>query len=142
MRLLWNDLNTFETLISTVIKVEEKEAEKKMVAEGTEEEPTEEGLPFPNARVVAIMRKYLAHDKMIKSEVKKAMNRFLEQVVADVCKRMDQYPYAMVDYWMFEKAIEPYGKVKVLGEEKERVIKHLETMRTDVEALIRDIKNV
>jgi len=112
------------------------------VKENQEETQEEEGLPFPNARVVAIMRKYLAPDKMIKSEVKKAMNRFLEEVVADVCKKMDQYPYAMVDYWMFEKAIERYSKVNKLEEEKERLVKHLEAMKADVEALIRDIKEV
>ncbi len=105
-----------------------------------QEEPEEdESLPFPNARVVAVMKKYLSKDKMIRSEVKKAMNRFLEEIVADVCKRMDEFPYAMIDYWMFEKAIEPYKRLDKLEAEKERLVKHLEAIEKDIEIMKKDI---
>ncbi len=104
-----------------------------------EAEEEDESLPFPNARVVAVMKKYLSKDKMIRSEVKKAMNRFLEEVVADICKRMDEYPYAMIDYWMFEKAIEPYKRLDYIEKEKERLLKHLEAIEKDIEIMKKDI---
>ncbi len=103
------------------------------------EEEIDESLPFPNARVVAVMKKYLSKDKMIRTEVKKAMNRFLEEIVADICKRMDEQPYAMIDYWMFEKAIEPYKRLDKLDAEKERVIDHLEAIEKDIEIMKKDI---
>ncbi len=114
----------------------EEEVNKPNVEESEEED---ESLPFPNARVVALMKKYLSSDKMIRSEVKKAMNRFLEDIVADVCKRMDQFPYAMVDYWMFEKAIEPYKRMDYIDKEKERLIKHLDAIEKDIEIMKKDI---
>ncbi len=105
----------------------------------SEDEEEDESLPFPNARVVALMKKYLSSDKMIRSEVKKAMNKFLEEVVADICKRMDEFPYAMVDYWMFEKAIEPYKRMDYIDKEKERLVNHLEAIEKDIEIMKKDI---
>jgi histone H3/H4 len=108
--------------------------------EGEEEVNEEkEGLAFANAQVVRVMRKSIAPDKMIKSEVKKAMNKFLEEIAADAAARMNKYPYAMIDLRMFEEAVEPYRTLYKVEEEKKRIVAHLEAIREDCSKLIRDV---
>ncbi len=112
------------------------------VAEETEEEVNEEkeGLAFANAQVVRVMRKNIAADKMLKSEVKRSMNKFLEEVCGDVSKRMNKYPYAMIDRRMFEDAAEPYRTMDKIGEEKRRIVAHLNAIKEDCNRLIRDVE--
>ncbi|MFC2174271.1 hypothetical protein ACFLQ2_00170 [archaeon] len=111
------------------------EEEKK--TEETEEE--DESLAFANAQVVRVMRANVAQDKMIKSAVKKEMNLFLEQVCGDVSKRMDKFPYAMIDRRMFDEATEAYRTMDKVVEEKKRIIAHLEAIKEDCNKLIRDV---
>ena len=105
--------------------------------EETEEE--DESLAFANAQVVRVMRANVASDKMIKSAVKKEMNQFLEQVCGDVSKKMDKYPYAMIDRRMFDEATEPYRTMDKVVEEKKRIIAHLQAIKEDCNKLIRDV---
>jgi len=81
----------------------------------------------------------VASDKMIKSAVKKEMNLFLEQVCGDVARKMDKYPYAMIDRRMFDEATEPYRTMDKVVEEKKRIIAHLEAIKADCNKLIRDV---
>jgi len=111
----------------------------------TEEEVKEdeqlesEKLPFANAQVVRVMRESLSSDKMIKAPVKMAMNIFLADICADVSKRMDKFPYAMLDKNMFNSAVEPYKNMAKVVEEKKRIIIHLEAIKADCDRLIRDV---
>jgi hypothetical protein len=118
---------------------EEEEDEGKQVEEEEEDEEEDESLPFARARVVRAMRQHLDSDKMIKAEVKKAMNLFLGEIVADVSKRMNKYPYAMMDYRIFEEAIEPYKTMGKVREEKKRIVAHLDAIKLDCDKLIRDV---
>ena len=54
--------------------------------EETEEisEEQDEKMPFPTARVVRIIRANIAKDKMIKSDVKIGMNKFLGNIAVDI----------------------------------------------------------
>lgn len=113
-------------------------AEEKHAAE--EEEEEDASLAFANAQVVRVMRANVAPDKMIKSEVKRAMNQFLETVCADVAKRMNKYPYAMIDRRMFDEATEPYRTLYKVGEEKKRIVAHLEAIKLDCDKLKRDVE--
>ena len=99
----------------------------------------EEQLVFPNAVIVRELRKHIDKDKMIKKEVKIAVNRFLAEVLADIAKRMNQFPYATVDYRMFEEAVRPYKKVKELDKEKERMKAHLDVIIKDCQSIQRDL---
>ena len=121
---------------------EEEETMEAAVADETEEEVNEEqeGLAFANAQVVRVMRKNIASDKMLKAEVKKAMNKFLEEVCADVSQRMNKYPYAMIDRRMFEEAVEPYRTMDKVGEEKKRIVAHLDAIKEDCNRMIRDVE--
>ena len=113
------------------------EEKKEQIEE--EDEPEDESLAFANAQVVRVIRANVASDKMIKSDVKKAMNKFLEDVCADVAKRMNSYPYAMIDRRMFDEATEPYRTMDKVVEERKRLIAHMEAIKLDCDKLIRDV---
>ncbi len=96
--------------------------------------------PFARAQVVRVMRDNLADDKMIKKEVKQGMNLFLGKVCKRVTKKLNKYPYAMIDYRMFEEAKEDYENIEKMEKEKKRVIKHLEAIKGDCNRLITDLE--
>jgi len=114
---------------------------------GIEEKPVEEEvdaaleqkLAFPTAAVVREMKKYVAKDKMIRKEVKIAMNKFLADVVKDISQSMDKFPYSVVDYRMFEDAVKPYKRVKDLQGEKRRLVAHLDSIIEDCASVKRDL---
>ena len=123
---------------------EEKEAEHVKEEETAEEEVTEaeeaaQKLPFPTAAIVREMKKHIDKSKMIKKEVKVAMNRFLGEVVKDVSKNIDKNPYAMIDYRMFQDAIAPYKKMKQMDREKERIAARMNAIIQDCLSLKKDL---
>lgn len=99
----------------------------------------EQKMPFPTAAVVREMRKSIDSSKMVRKEVKVAMNKFLAEIVRDVSSRMDKFPYAMVDYRMFEEAIRPYRQVKELHLEKKRIAAKLNSIIEDCASVQRDL---
>jgi hypothetical protein len=110
----------------------------------TEEEvdaALEQKMPFPTAAVVREMKKHIAKDKMIRKEVKVAMNNFLAEVVKEVSLTIDKFPYAMVDYRMFEEAVKPYKQVKEIQAEKQRVMAHLDKIIEDCASVKRDLES-
>ena len=52
----------------------------------------EEKLPFAKAEVVRLMKENLDDDKMIRERVKVEMNKFLGEVLKNVCKQLNDYP--------------------------------------------------
>ena len=105
-----------------------------------DDEIEDEKLPFARAQVVRVMRESIAKDKMIKAEVKDSMNLFLADICSDVSKKMDKYPYAMIDRRMFDEAVEPYKTLYKVEEEKKRIVKHLEAIKADCDRLIRCVE--
>ena len=99
----------------------------------------EQKLAFPTAAVVREMKRYIAKDKMIRKEVKIAMNKFLADIVKDISQSMDKFPYSVVDYRMFEDAIKPYKRVKDLQGEKRRLVAHLDSIIEDCASVKRDL---
>ncbi len=99
-------------------------------------------LPFANAEVVRLMKQNMTQDKMIRKEVKVAMNKFLEKIVGKVCERLDKYPYVMMEYSMFKEAVRPYENMDAWELEKERVIKYLEKIKADCDHLINSIRGL
>ncbi len=96
-------------------------------------------LVFPTATIVREMKKHIDSGKMIKKEVKIAMNQFLAEIVDDVTKKMNEYPYAMLDYRMFKEASKPYRKAKEIEKEKDRMTKHLDVIIADCNSIKRDL---
>jgi len=69
----------------------EKKSEKKEAKQASSER-----IAFPEACIVRIMKKNMDKEKMIKKEVKVAMNKWLEKLVTNVAKTMNNFPYVMM----------------------------------------------
>ncbi len=119
-------------------KISEEDSEGEFDEDG---QPIEdEGLPFAKAEVVRLMKKNLDKDKMIRERVKVEMNRFLGEVLERVCEQLNDYPYTTIEYEMLKESIYPYTNIKRINEEKFRILKHLEAIKADCDALTMDVK--
>ncbi len=99
-----------------------------------------EDLPFAKAEVVRLMKQNLDSDKMIRERVKVEMNKFLGQILENVCKQLNEYPYTTIEYEMLKESIYPYKNIDRINEEKERILKHLDAIKADCDALILDVR--
>jgi len=128
-----------EAVISTDL---DDESEEDLVEEFDEDgQPIEdESLPFAKAEVVRLMKKNLDKDKMIRERVKVEMNKFLGEVLERVCEQLNDYPYTTIEYEMLKESIYPYTNIKRINEEKFRILKHLEAIKADCDALTMDVK--
>lgn len=118
---------------------EMRENEKIEENEEIQEEEAEE-LPFAKAEVVRLMKQNLDSDKMIRERVKVEMNKFLGQILENVCKQLNEYPYTTIEYEMLKESIYPYKNIERINEEKERILKHLDAIKADCDALSLDVK--
>ncbi|MEN4006129.1 MAG: hypothetical protein PQ964_02010 [Methanobacteriaceae archaeon] len=112
------------------------------IHEGNNEiaEEETESLPFAKAEVVRLMKQNLSSDKIIRERVKVEMNRFLGHVLENVCRQLNEYPYTTIEYEMFKESIYPYKNIERINEEKERILKHLDAIKADCDALSLDVK--
>ena len=100
----------------------------------------EEKLPFAKAEVVRLMKENLDDDKMIRERVKVEMNKFLGEVLKNVCKQLNDYPYTTIDYEMLKESTYPYTNIERINQEKERILLHLEAIKADCNALAMDVQ--
>ena len=99
----------------------------------------EEYLPFARAEVVRLMKENLDSDKILRERVKVEMNKFLGQILKDICKQLNEYPYTSVEYDMLKEVLYPYQNITRINEEKERILLHLEAIKSDCTALQSDV---
>ena len=121
----------------------EEEQEETEILEKNEEylnEEDEEKLPFAKAEVVRLMKENLDDDKMIRERVKVEMNKFLGDVLVNVCKQLNDYPYSTIEYEMLKESTYPYTNIERINEEKIRILKHLDAIKADCDALSMDVK--
>jgi len=110
-------------------------------AEGAEEEDEEsEYLPFPNARVVKIIRNNLKNDHQIKRDVKVAANILLGEILADISTSMDAEPYNTLSIEHFNKAARKYREIALNQKRIRRIQKVLEKQRAELEEIITEIE--
>jgi len=122
----------------------ETENEQKPIEEEeiTEEEAVKQGLPFPMAPIVRIMKSHMDKEKMIKKDVKIAMNKWLGNMCADASKEMNKIPYVMMHLHEFDKATEKYRELQNFEKEKQRILAHMDSIKKDIERLERDLGKV
>ena len=126
--------------MSNEIEVEKSQEIKEELAK--EEEVTEEEaerLPFPNAAIVRLMKNSMDGEKMIKKEVKLAMNKWLAGLCINVSKEMNRFPYVMMHLHEFKKATETYCNLERFQMEKNRILAHMAAIKMDIEKLERDL---
>ncbi len=99
----------------------------------------DEKLPFAKAEVVRLMKENLDADKMIRERVKVEMNKFLGEVLKNVCKQLNEYPYTTIEYEMLKESTYPYTNIERINQEKERILLHLEAIKADCNALAMDV---
>ena len=117
-------------------------SEEEMIEETSEEfiEEDEEKLPFAKAEVVRLMKENLDDDKMIRERVKVEMNKFLGDVLKNVCKQLNDYPYTTIEYEMLKESTYPYTNIERINQEKERILLHLNAIKADCDALAMDVQ--
>jgi histone H3/H4 len=121
---------------------EEKKEEENTAEPAQEEELTEEEqakLPFPEAAVVRIMKRHLDKEKMIKKEVKIAMNKWLGSLCEKVSKEMNKYPYVTMHLNEFNQSKRVYESLEEFTKEKERILSHFNAIKKDIDKLERDL---
>jgi histone H3/H4 len=117
-------------------------AEDEMIEETSEEflDEDEEKLPFAKAEVVRLMKENLDDDKMIRERVKVEMNKFLGDILKQVCQQLNEYPYTTIEYEMLKESTYPYTNIKRINQEKERILLHLNAIKADCDALAMDVQ--
>jgi len=119
----------------------EAPAVQEQAAEAQEAVPVEktaegEVLPFPRARVVSIMRTEIK-DKIIRSEVKEAMNFWLGNLLKKIAKEMNNSMYGSVGIADFQRATKPYDMIEDIVKDQERIITSCEKLKLDSDAIRR-----
>ena len=117
-------------------------SEEEMIDEVSEEyvDEDEEKLPFAKAEVVRLMKQNLDSDKMIRERVKVEMNKFLGDILKQVCQQLNEYPYTTIEYEMLKESTYPYTNIKRINQEKERILLHLNAIKADCDALAMDVQ--
>ena len=118
--------------------------------EEAQPKPTEEELPpelelrlpYPTAAIMRILKANMDSEKMVKKEVKIALNKWLGEVTAQVAREVNKFPYVMLHMHELQKAIEPYENLEKFQEEKALILSHLEAIRKDVERLEKDLGKI
>jgi len=103
-------------------------------------EEEDERLPFPNARVVALLRRELDKDKIIRARVKKEMNEFLGRIVANVAREMNKSPYTVIEGGDLHRAIRKYEKMEEISSQKERLLGYMDRIKQDCNVLMSDVE--
>lgn len=96
-------------------------------------------LPFAKAEVVRLMKENLDDDKMLRERVKVEMNLFLGRVLKQICDQLNSYPYTSVEYDMLKECLYPYENITRINQEKERILLHLDAIKSDCDALAMDV---
>ena len=86
------------------------------------------------------MREHLDEGTIIRDRVKVEMNKFLADILKNVCEQLNEYPYTTIEYEMLKESIYPYTNIKRINQEKERILLHLEAIKSDCDALAMDVE--
>ena len=116
--------------------------EEEIIDETSEEiyEEDDEKLTLAKSEVVRLMKENLDDDKMIRERVKVEMNKFLGEVLKNVCKQLNDYPYTTIEYEMLKESTYPYTNIERINQEKERILLHLNAIKADCDALAMDVQ--
>ncbi|MFH0713624.1 MAG: hypothetical protein V1722_04180 [Candidatus Micrarchaeota archaeon] len=116
-------------------------AENVEAVEGEEVEDEEsEHLPFPNARVVKIIKSNLKSEHQIKRDVKEGANVLLGEILSDISQTMDKEPYFTLSSEHFNTASRKYREIALNQKRIKRIQKVLEKQRAELDEIIAEIE--
>ena len=107
-------------------------------AEVSEEE--DERLPFPNARVVNIIRSSLTQPHQIKRDVKLGANHLLGEILKDISQSMNVEQYHTLSIEHFNKASRKYREIALNQKRIRRIKAVLEKQRAELDEIITEIE--
>ena len=112
--------------------------------EGTEgdeaEDEESEHLPFPNARVVKIIKSNLKSPHQLKRDVKEGANVLLGEILADISASMDKEEFFTLSSEHFSKAARKYKEIALNQKRIKRIQKVLEKQRAELDEIIAEIE--
>jgi len=123
----------------TTVEVKKEEKKDEVEEDISEEEEVKLKLPFPQAAVVRIMKANMDKEKMIKKEVKIAMNKWLGKMCAQVAKEMNKVPYVTMHLGELKDAIRMYEDLEKFDSDKARILAHFDAMKKDIQRLEKDL---
>ncbi|MDP2717155.1 MAG: hypothetical protein Q8P02_00270 [Candidatus Micrarchaeota archaeon] len=106
----------------------------------SQEEEESAKLPFPNARVVKIIKDSLKNEHQIKREARIAANEFLGDILTDVAQTMDQEQYFTLSVEHFNRAARKYREIGLAKKRILRIKKVLEKQRAELDEIIAEIE--
>ncbi|MFQ5406240.1 MAG: hypothetical protein ACE5DI_03740 [Candidatus Micrarchaeia archaeon] len=118
---------------------EEKAAEGDVEGEVVEDAESEH-LPFPNARVVKIIKDNLKRDHQLKRDVKVGANALLGEILADIAQSMDAEDYFTLSVEHFNKAARKYREIALNQKRIKRIQKVLEKQRAELDEIVTEIE--
>lgn len=129
-----------ETAEESVNLEEQKPAASEDEVLEKELEQQDERLPFPNARVVAIMKSELDKGKLVRARVKKEMNEWLGELCKRVTRDMNKSPYSVIEAGDLHRAIKKYEQLEEVAKQKERLVVAMQRIIQDCQMLISEIE--
>ncbi|NUN11673.1 hypothetical protein HUU53_03435 [Candidatus Micrarchaeota archaeon] len=109
-------------------------------ADEIDEDDESENLPFPNARVVKIIKHNLKNPHQIKKDVKVGANILLGEILTDISQRMDSQPYFSLSVEHFNEAARKYREIGLQQKRIIRIKKVLEKQRAELDEIIAEIE--
>src|SRR3990172_10951507 len=121
-------------------QVNEIATEEPSEVEETTENAAEEDetVPFPRARVVRLMKEEIKN-KILRSEVKEAMNMWLGDLTRKLAKEMGSTQYASVSLADFQRATKPYDMIEDIVKDEQRLLLSVQKLREDSDHIIREL---
>ncbi len=109
--------------------------------EGEDAEDEEsEHLPFPNARVVKIIKGNLKSPHQLKRDVKVAANVLLGEILTDIAGSMDKEEFFTLSIEHFNQAARKYKEIALNQKRIKRIQKVLEKQRAELDEIITEIE--
>jgi len=105
-----------------------------------EEELEKLELPFPNARVVRILKKNFQKEHQIRRDVKISANELLGRILEDVAKAMDNEEFYTLSIEHFNKASKKYRSVDLQAKRFARIKQLLMKQRAELEEVIMEME--
>jgi hypothetical protein len=103
-------------------------------------EEESERLPFPNARIVQILKDNMKKEHQIKREVKLGANVLLGEILADIAQSMDNEEYFTLSVEHFNKAARKYREIALTQKRIRRIQKVLEKQRAELDEIVAEIE--
>jgi hypothetical protein len=119
---------------------EEVPAEELETGEMNEEEAESEHMPFPNARVVKIIKQNLKNPHQIKRDVKLAANTLLGEILGSIAQSMNDEEYFTLSIEHFNKAARKYKEISLNEKRIRRIKKVLEKQRAELDEIVSEIE--